>query len=257
VAIVRDKFLSLAAVLVTGAPLLLGACATSPTDAAARADFEATNDPLEPLNRHIFDFNLFLDRTVIKPVAEGYRDVIPEFARNGVRHFLKNLGEPVIFANNVMQGQFARADHAMGRFLMNSVFGLGGIMDVASNHGLPRESGDFGQTLYSWGVPDGPYLVLPILGPSNPRDAIGMGVDGYMDPWGYLASDYGAGNSATWGRYLATGIDERAQNIETLDELQRSAIDFYAELRSLFRQHRASELRHGEAAPMPEMEEIE
>jgi phospholipid-binding lipoprotein MlaA len=257
VATMRKRLRSIAALVVAGGPLLLAACATPPADPGERAEFDKTNDPFEPLNREIFDFNFFLDRTLLRPVAVGYRTVLPEFSRTAIRNFLKNLGEPVIFANNMMQGQFKRADATAGRFFMNSVFGLGGVMDVASKHGLPRESGDFGQTLYSWGVPDGPYLVLPIFGPSNPRDAIGMGVDGYMDPWGYLASDYGAGNSATYGRYAATGIDERERNIETLDDLQRNAIDFYAQLRSLFRQHRASELRHGEAAPLPDMDELQ
>ncbi len=98
---------------------------------------------------------------------------------------------------------------------------------------------------------EGPYLVLPVFGPSDPRDAFGMAVDGEMDPFGYLAGAYGAANSATISRMAASGIDLRARNIETFDDLQRNAIDFYAQLRSLYRQHRASELRHGRPAPMP------
>jgi phospholipid-binding lipoprotein MlaA len=235
-------------------PLLsVASCATPPSDPEARAQFEATNDPLEPVNRDIFAFNQFFDRVLFKPLAKGYRTVVPEFGRDAIRHFLDNLGEPVVFANNVMQGQFRRADHSAGRFIINSVAGVGGIFDVATRSGLEPESGDFGQTLYSWGVPDGPYLVLPILGPSNPRDAIGMGVGAYMDPFSYLAADYGA-EVATYSRWAATGIDERSRHIEDLDELQRNALDFYAELRSLFRQHRSSELRHGEPAPAPDMD---
>lgn len=252
IAAVRERPCRLG-VLVVAMLIPLAGCATPPSDPIARAEFEQTNDPFEPLNRKIFDFNLFVDRILLKPVAEGYRDVLPEFSRNAIRHFLNNLGEPVIFANNMLQGQFKRADETVGRFLMNSTFGLGGIFDIASSNGLERQSGDFGQTLYSWGVPDGPYLVLPILGPSNPRDAVGMGVDGYADPFSWLASDYGA-SSASYSRFGVTGIDERSRNIETFDELQRNAIDFYAQLRSLFRQHRASELRHGEPAPLPELE---
>jgi phospholipid-binding lipoprotein MlaA len=128
-------------------------------------------------------------------------------------------------------------------------------MDLASQSGLEKQSGDFGQTLYSWGVPDGPYLVLPILGPSNPRDAAGMGVDAYADPWGQWAS-----NVHYWWvslpRGAVDGIDQRARNLDTFDQLQRNAIDFYAELRSLFRQHRASELRHGEPAPIPDLDTL-
>lgn len=249
-----SRFRKTALLLVSGA-FVLAACATPPTDPAARAEFEKTNDPLEPLNRKIFDFNLFIDRVALKPIAQGYVAVIPEFGRDAIRHFLDNLGEPIVFANNLLQGQFKRAHDTFARFLMNSTFGLGGVMDLASKNGLEKQSGDFGQTLYSWGVPDGPYLVLPILGPSNPRDGIGMGVDGYADPWDHLASNY-----HYWYLGLVRagvdGIDQRARNLDTFDQLQRNAIDFYAELRSLWRQHRASELRHGEPAPIPDLDSL-
>ena len=243
--------------LVFGLMLALSACATPPKDPAARADFEATNDPLEPMNREIFDFNRFLDRILIKPVAQGYRTVLPQFSRDAIRHFLNNLGEPVIFANDVMQGEFKSAHDTFARFLINSTFGVGGLRDLAGETGLDRQSGDFGQTLYTWGAPDGPYLVLPIFGPSNPRDAVGMGIDGVMDPFGYLAGAYGAANSATIARFAASGVDLRSRNIETLDDLERNAIDFYAQIRSLSRQHRADELRHGRPGPMPNLDTSE
>jgi phospholipid-binding lipoprotein MlaA len=238
-----------------GMVLAVSACATPPSDPVARAEFEKTNDPLEPMNRKILDFNLFLDRILIKPVAQGYRWAVPEFGRNRMRNFLDNLGEPVIFINDSLQGEFSRANTTAGRFLFNSTFGIGGLWDQASRIGMEKQTGDFGQTLYSWGVPDGPYLVLPILGPSNPRDAVGMGVDSYMDPffWG-LTVHYGATSSGFY-RWIATGIDERSRNIESFDEIQKNAIDLYAQLRSLWRQHRAAELRHGEPAP-PEDEEL-
>jgi phospholipid-binding lipoprotein MlaA len=241
-------------VLVIATLAALGACATPPTDPAARAEFDATNDPLEPMNRDIFEVNLFLDRWLIKPVAQGYRTVFPQFARDGMRNFLHNLGEPVIFANDIMQGEWAIANTTAGRFFANSTFGFGGLFDIAGDNGLPRQTGDFGQTLYAWGVGEGPYLVLPIFGPSNPRDAIGLGVDSEMDPFGHLASAYDVGNEVTISRFAASGIDLRSRNIETLDDLQRNAIDFYAEMRSLYRQHRASELRHGRSAPMPNLD---
>jgi phospholipid-binding lipoprotein MlaA len=247
----------LAAACCLAAAGLLGACATPPSDPAARAEFAATNDPLEPLNREIFDVNQFLDRFLIKPVAQGYRTVVPDFGRNAIRHFLDNLGEPVIFANDVMQGEFKLAHDTAARFLINSTFGLGGTIDLAGSTGLERQSGDFGQTLFSWDVPSGPYLVLPIFGPSDPRDAVGMGVDGVMDPFGYLAGAYGAANSATIARFAGSGVDLRSRNIETIDDLQRNAIDFYAEIRSLYRQHRASELRHGRPSPMPNFDSLD
>jgi phospholipid-binding lipoprotein MlaA len=227
---------------------ILSACATPPADPAARAEFDKTNDPLEPMNRDILDFNMFLDRVLMKPVALTYRTVFPEFTRNRMRAFLDNLNEPVIFINDGLQGEFDRAHTTFARFLVNTTFGVGGLWDQATGMGLEKQSGDFGQTLYSWGVPDGPYLVLPILGPSNPRDAIGTGVDSYMDPFKYVAAQNGSQNAGLY-RFIATGVDERARNIESFDEIQKNAIDLYAELRSLWRQHRAAELRHGGPPP--------
>jgi phospholipid-binding lipoprotein MlaA len=235
--------------------LALGACATPPTDPAARAEFEKTNDPFEPLNRKIFDFNLFVDRVALKPVAKAYVAVIPQVGRDAIRNFLDNLNQPIIFGNNLLQGQFKRAHDTFARFLTNTTLGLGGFIDVATRAGVPKQTGDFGQTLYSWGVPDGPYLVLPIFGPSDPRDAVGMGVDGFADPWNRMASNYHYWYMGLI-RGAVDGIDLRARNLQTLDELQRNAIDFYAELRSLWRQHRASELRHGEPAPIPELDSL-
>jgi phospholipid-binding lipoprotein MlaA len=242
-------------VLLAATPLPLVSCATPPSEPAARAEFDRTNDPLEPLNREIFDFNLFADRILIKPLAQGYVAVVPEEGRDAIRHFLNNLNEPIVFANNMLQGEFKRAHDTLGRFLMNSTLGVGGVLDLATKAGLEKQSGDFGQTLYSWGVPDGPYLVLPILGPSNPRDGIGIGVDGYADPWSHLASNYHYAWT-TWARFGIDGIDQRARNLDTFDEIQRNAIDFYAELRSLFRQHRAAELRHGEPGSIPDLDSL-
>jgi|SRR5215470_7928102 len=249
----RARWLRLGALI--GMVLAVSACATPPSDPVARADFDRTNDPLEPMNRKILDFNLFMDRILIKPVAQGYRWIVPEYGRNRMRNFLDNLNEPVIFINDTLQGEFNRANTTAGRFLFNSTFGIAGLWDQASKIGMEKQTGDFGQTLYSWGVPDGPFLMLPILGPSNPRDAIGTGVDSFLDPFWYgLTVHYGATNAGLY-RWIATGIDERARNIESFDEIQKSAIDLYAQLRSLWRQHRGAELRHGEPAP-PEDEEL-
>ena len=249
----RPRALKLALLLAVA--LTAGACATPPTDPVARAEFDKTNDPLEPMNRKILDFNLFLDRILIKPAALTYRTIVPQYPRDRVRNFLDNLGEPVIFVNDSLQGEFDRAHTTFARFLFNTTFGIGGLWDQASKIGLEKQTGDFGQTLYSWGVPDGPYLVLPVFGPSNPRDAVGLGVDFYADPWGHLASNY----HYWWVpliRGFVDGVDQRARNLDTLDEIQRNAIDFYAELRSLFRQHRAAELRHGEPAPIPDLDTL-
>lgn len=239
-------------VLAVAIVLSLCACATPPAEPKALAEFERINDPLEPLNRDILDFNFFADRTVIKPAAQAYEAVVPEKGRDAVRHFLDNLNEPIVFANTLLQGQFKRAHDTFARFLMNSMFGLGGTLDLATSTGLEKQTGDFGQTLYTWGVRDGPYVMLPILGPSTVRDSVGRGVDIYADPFGQLAGIYHE-SVANYGRYLVNGIDVR-QRDRVLDELQKNALDPYAELRSLFRQHRAQELRDGEPVPPPDLE---
>ena len=225
-------------------------CATAPTDPTERAAFEATNDPWEPVNREIFAFNQVADKYVIRPVAIGYRDVVPEFARNRIRDFLDNLNEPVIFMNNMLQGEGGRAATTVTRFIVNSTVGVGGLYDVLGANGVKQETGDFGQTLYRWGVPPGPYLVLPVFGPSNPRDAIGIyGVDGMADPFNRLV-DGTIYNKPTYMyvREGLQGIDLRSRNIETLDQLERDSLDFYAKMRSVSRQYRDSVLRHGAAA---------
>lgn len=238
-------------------PLLaVSACATPPTDPAARAQFEANNDPLEPMNRKIFAFDMFVDRWLIKPFAQVYENVVPDPGKDAIHNFLGNLHEPVIFANDMVQTEFQRAGWTAERFVLNSTIGVGGVFDVATKWGIEQQSGDFGQTLYHYGVGEMFYLVLPILGPSNPRDALGNLADGYADPFSYLAYDYGA-DVASYARMGAEGLDERAQNLGNLDELQRNAIDFYAEIRSLYRQHRAAELRHGApGAPSTVMDDL-
>jgi phospholipid-binding lipoprotein MlaA len=226
---------------------VLAACATPPTDPIDRAAFEQRNDPLEPLNRHVFDANQFLDRILLRPAAKVYVFTVPEDARAAIRHVLDNMKEPTLVFNNALQGEFARAGISLGRFAINSTVGFGGIIDVATLSGIERQPADFGQTLFVWGLPSGPYLVLPILGPSNPRDALGMAVDSYADPFTILATAHGV-TELTTSRFLANGVDQRARLLDLLDDLEKNSLDFYAQLRSLAQQHRAAELHHG-AAP--------
>ena len=225
---------------------------------AARAQFVANHDPLEPLNRRTFALNQFIDRILIRPLAEGYTHALPEAGRDGVRHFLDNLNEPIVFANTLMQGRIRNAGTTAARFAVNSTVGIGGLLDVASHNRLPRQVGDFGQTLWCWGVPEGPYLIIPVLGPSNPRDGVGSGVDAYIDPFRYVARAQDYSTYLTAGRALLDGIDKRSRSIEALDEMQREAIDYYAAFRSLFRQHRAAELagpNHPSTLPSPDFYE--
>lgn len=204
------------------------------------------NDPLEPFNRAVFGDNMAVDRQVIKPVAKAYRSVLPQFVRDRLRNFFDNLTEPRVFIHNFLQVRPNAAGTTFARFLMNSTVGIAGLFDVASQHGLPRQSGDFGQTLHKWGFGEGPYLVLPLFGPSNLRDGVGLGGDLYLDffvdPAGYLVTG-AAGTSFDFGRAVTSGVDTRSRNIESFDELQATSLDLYAQLRSITRQRRQAELQ--------------
>ncbi len=215
----------------------LAGCATT----QGTRDHE-NNDPFEPLNRIVFDANDAIDSAVIKPLAQVYRDAIPEFVRDRIRAFIDNLQEPRIFVNNLLQGRMDAAGITFGRMYVNTTLGLAGLFDVASERDLPRQTGDFGETLYFWGVDSGPYLVLPLLGPSNARDAFGMAVDLYTTP----PAHWFAGSTGIWitvGVYAVSGFDLRARNIETLDEIKKNALDYYAQFRSIARQYREGQLR--------------
>ena len=167
--------------------LWLPGCATPPTDPDARAAFEEANDPLEPTNRAIFDVNVALDDHIVKPVAEAYR-VVPEDLRKGMHNMIVTVHAPVLFGNYLMQADPDSTADTVLRFLINITAGVGGFFDVASMVGVPTHDTDFGVTLAKWGVGEGFYLMLPGFGPSNPRDAIGLGVDFLMDPIGYFAT---------------------------------------------------------------------
>jgi phospholipid-binding lipoprotein MlaA len=228
---------------------MLAGCATPPSDPAERAAFEQTNDPLEPLNRKTLELNMFIDRILLKPVTKIYIAILPEEGRDALRRALDNMKEPVFIINDVLQGQLKQAGISVGRFTVNTTLGLAGFLDVAAKWGLDKQKADFGQTLFVWGLPQGPYLVAPILGPSNPRDLIGMGADAYMDPFSYLATKQDLDNIQIT-RFILDGIDQRARVIDVLDDLEKNSLDFYAQLRSLAQQRRAAELRRG-ALPEP------
>ncbi len=237
--------------------IMLTACAEVPTNPAERAEYEATNDPFEPTNRVIFDVNDFLDRLLFRPIAELYRVTIPPGIRDRLAHVVSNFKEPVVFANNLLQGEFESAGTTLGRLALNSTVGVAGIWDVSTDWGLPQQSGDFGQTLNTWGVGSGPYLVLPIFGPSNIRDGIGLGVDSVMSPWQYLAGMNGRGSENRLNGYyfLASGTVQREDNIEALDALREGSVDFYAQMRSVYRQYRDKQLGNQSTAGMPKFED--
>ena len=215
--------------------------ATAPLAAQPSAD-----DPLETFNRGSFGFNLFLDRLLLKPIAEGYRLVTPGFVRTGVSNFVFNLKAPVTVANDLLQGEPTRATESVGRFMFNTILGFGGLVDVGGMLGMPeRHTEDFGQTLAVYGVGSGPYIMLPLLGPSNPRDLAGTVVDFVFDPLTFIAP-----SDLSLARSGVEVLSLREANIETVEELERTSIDFYAATRTLSRQLRDNEIRNGAPAPL-------
>jgi phospholipid-binding lipoprotein MlaA len=236
--------------------LLLAGCAAPPTgDPEAMAAYEEANDPLEPTNRYFFELNNLADEVLLKPLAGWYYIALPDFAQDGIRNAVNNVRTPVILANDLFQGELERAGTTFGRFLVNSTLGLGGLFDIAERMGLERHDEDFGQTLAVAGIGEGPYLVLPLLGPSNPRDAFGRVVDAFLDPLTYLTFFTNVG----WVNTTRTGldlVDFRARNLETIDQLKKGSLDYYATVRSLYRQRRADEISNGKPNFMegPEME---
>lgn len=233
-------------------------CATAPDpkDTDAVAEYQQINDPAEPTMRAIFAFNQALDKAVLKPVAKAYREVAPEKVRLGIHNVLNNLRTPVIFFNNLMQGEFESALATLVRFLINTTAGIFGFNDTAADLGMEFRDEDFGQTLAVWNAPEGPYLMLPVFGPSNPRDAVGKVVDFFIDPLNIWA-----GNTETdWvtPTQTATGIvDFRARHYDAIEDLERSSLDFYAAVRSLYRQHRKDEINNGKSEGDMSFPEIE
>jgi phospholipid-binding lipoprotein MlaA len=204
------------------------------------------SDPLEKQNRAVFEDNQEINHAIIYPVAKAYNENVPEDVRDSIDAFTTNLNEPIVFANDVLQLRLEAAATTLGRFIVNSTVGIGGLFDVAATQQMPPQSGDFGQTLYVWGFRDSPYLVLPILGPTNVRDAIGSGIEfaaqipaGGLYPSGLAATV--AGHVATAGSVLGPLSDLRkAGDMETLEE---GSLDFYSMLRSVADQKRQAELQ--------------
>lgn len=215
------------------AALALTGCAASPPG--------PDNDPYEAFNRRVFDFNMGLDKAVARPVAKAYNAAVPEPARTGVHNALGNLGEPVVFANLMLQGKLGDASGTLVRFVLDSSVGIGGLIDVGARVGLPAKDADFGITLGVWGAGEGSYLVLPLIGPLPPRDLAGRGVDTLLDPVTYF--DFRSKFYYQAGVAVLQMVDLRARNLDTLDDIERSSIDFYASTRSLYLQHREAEVR--------------
>ena len=210
-----------AAVLVLGAALL-GGCASGPNANPA--------DPFEPYNRNMTTFNDNLDKAVLKPVATLYRDATPQPLRTGVGNFFANMGDAWSFVNNLLQLRGLEAYESMVRFSVNSVLGLGGVLDIASEMGIERHRQDFGLTLGHWGVPTGPYLVLPLLGPSTVRDTAGLSVDIFVGDLAGQVNHVPTRNSL----YALRFVDKRAQLLRATTVLDAAALDPYSFTRDVY-----------------------
>jgi phospholipid-binding lipoprotein MlaA len=219
---------------ILAATCLLGGCATIPS---GKAD---PRDRFERLNRSVYRFNSTLDHAVLRPVARGYVNVTPVGARRCVSNFFSNLGYPVTVINDMLQGKVRDGVSDSARFGINTVVGVGGLFDPATRWNLGKHNEDFGQTLGKWGVPSGPYLMLPLLGPSTVRDAPARLVDSFASPQNYITD-----TNAVVALYLSGAVNARA-NLLSQDHLIDDAYDPYAFVRNVWLQRREYEVRDGD-----------
>ena len=224
---------------------LLSAAAPLPSSAGGEPEEVSYNDPLEPLNRLVFAVNDLLDTIVLRPAAFVYGTVVPGPVRRGARNMVRHLSLPFTFVNDIAQGEWERSGDTAQRFVFNTMFGFAGLVDVAGEHGLPHRSTDFGSTLASWGIGEGPYLVLPIAGPSNLRDGAGLIVQSVADPVD-IAFRKAALEHMPLVRAGTATVDFRHRNLDTLDDFKANSLDYYAFVRALYRQRRAFETDGGQ-----------
>lgn len=236
------RFLFSALVLIAFvAPVSASFAAVEPVPAnrAVTPDYNAdVNDPIEPFNRAVFQFNRGVDFLVIKPVTAVYTTIVPQFIRNGISNFLVNLGTPVVMLNSMFQGDWAGFETSLHRLVINTTLGMGGVNDVARHLNIHPVQADFGQTLGKWGLGHGFYIVLPIIGPSSLRDGSGRLVDTLaLDPYNvaFMASDT---EWPVWARGGMTVVDTRARYGKEYDDIMRNSVDPYVTFRSMYSQRR-------------------
>jgi phospholipid-binding lipoprotein MlaA len=198
------------------------------------------DDPLEPFNRSMYVVHQTLDHWIFRPAAVAYATVIPQPLRKGLRNLINNLKEPGIAFNDLLQAHPTRAGKTTARFVINSTVGLGGLMDIAYNAGLPFHENGFGATAGRWGMTPGPYLFIPFIGPKNFRDALGDLADIATDPLGWQPFRNG---QVIYARTIIDGLDERAQADAQLKAIDDMSADPYASLRSLYEQNRALQIQ--------------
>jgi phospholipid-binding lipoprotein MlaA len=223
----------------------LGGCATVPQQTAASKD-----DPFEPWNRAMYDVHQVVDGHFFKPIAQAYVAATPQPVQTGIRNFFQNLDDVVSIVNDWLQWDLNRAGNDMGRVMINSFFGLGGIIDIASDAGIERGNQDFGLTFGKWGIPQGPYLFIPVIGPSTVRDGTGLIVRAYASPLSYVIVDVPTRNIL----YGIGFINYRAQALDAEKLVDQAAIDPYTFIRRAYLQRRAYLVRDGKPAPPDEEE---
>lgn len=218
----------------SAAALLTTSCAM-----ATNLDKHDPEDPYESFNRAMFEFNMQLDKYVLRPVAEGYRSITTPAVRERVRNAFNNIKEPISAVNQVLQGEFTRSGTSVGRFVINSTLGLAGTFDVASAWGLERHPDGFEETLAKWCVPSGPYLVLPFIGSTTPRAFAGELADSFTNPVYWLSEDHEEGYYAYAGYVAVKTIINREAYLELGDDLQRNSVDFYTTMKSAYMQNKS------------------
>ncbi len=220
----------------------LAACATPPSgDADARAAYEQANDPFEPANRMVFAANVMVDQLVLQPAAVTYRDLFPDDLKPPVQNFFTNLFMPLSFVHALLQGDLDRAEQSAARFFT-------ALPTLLLANTFPDKEPVFedgGQTLAVWGFDEGPYIMLPLLGPSSVRDTTGTVADFFLDPVGWVL-----GREASIGRSAGNAVLTRSRNLEQVRDLQSNSLDYYAAVRSLYRQQREAQVRNGASEPV-------
>ncbi|SCA57770.1 Surface lipoprotein [Candidatus Terasakiella magnetica] len=219
--------------------VILSGCASQPQAV------DEVNDPLEGVNRAVYGFNEVVDTWFLRPAATLYRSLLPPPVQNGIHNMLSNLSTPIILLNDILQGEPDRALNTVSRFAINTTVGVLGFNDPAKDMGFKQHSEDFGQTLAVWGIGEGPYIVLPIFGPSSPRDAIGLVVDYFTDPVNIWANNTDRDNFPM-GRSLVSAVDTRAYYYDAIEDMKKNSLDPYVAMRSFYMQRRQAEIMNND-----------
>jgi len=235
----------LAAVSAAALVSLTAAC-TVPSD-----EFRASGevfDPYENINRGVHAFNRGVDRVIYRPASKGYVFILPDEIRTSIGYFADNMSKPTDVMDFLFQGKFKEAGITVGRFLMNTTIGFGGLADPATEFGIPDLDTDFGEVLYTWGFDEGAYIELPFFGPSTERDSVGLFVDIFTNPLGYL--EYGSNfQNLRYGSYILDRLNDRGTYSDTIDSILYESADSYAQARIIFLQNRRFELAGDEGDP--------